>query len=49
MILDNMDPEDTNIQAPNIIDRYENCRDNLDDIYFADFTATYIYKKPDIN
>ena len=32
VILDKVDPEDTNIYAPNIIDRYKNRPDNLDDM-----------------
>ena len=44
-----MDPEDNNIYAYNIIDRYENHPDNSDDKYLADFTASYIFEKADIN
>ena len=47
-ILDKVDPKDTKIDAPSIIDRYENRPDNLD-ICSADSTANYIYKKADIN
>ena len=43
-----MDPEDTNIYAPSI-DRYENRPDNLDDMCLAEFAATYVYEKIDIN
>ena len=32
-----MDPEDTNVYAPNIIDEYENHQDNPDHMCLADF------------
>ena len=44
-ILDEMDSEDTNIYAPNIIDRFENCQYNLDDMCLADFIASCTYWK----
>ena len=44
-----MDPEDTSIYAPKIIEKYENCPDDLDDMCVADFTGIYIYGKADIN
>lgn len=47
-IFDKKDSEDTNIYAPNI-DRFENCPDNLDDIYLADFTASYAFEKADMS
>ena len=48
-ILDKTDLGVTNIYAPNIIDRHENRPDNLNDMCLADFAATYIYEKADIN
>ena len=44
-----MDLGDTNIYAPNIIDRYKKFSDNLDNMCWADVAATYIYEKADMN
>ena len=49
VILDKVDPEDTNIYAPNIIGRYKNCPDNLDDMWPADFAASHVYEKTNMN
>ena len=48
-ILDKIDPEYTNIYAPNIIDRYENCPDNLYDLCLAHFAAMYIHEEANMN
>ena len=48
-ILDKIDPKYTNIYAPNIIDRYENCPDNLDDFCLPHFVATYIREEANMN
>ena len=37
-----MNPNDTNIYALSIFDRYENCLDNLDDICLANFASSCI-------
>ena len=47
-ILNQMDPSDTNIYAPNIIDRYENRPDELNEMCYADFAANYIPESADV-
>lgn len=44
-----MDSEASNIYAPNMINKYENRPDNLDEMCLTDFAASYIYKKTDMN
>ena len=44
-ILEKMHPDDTNVFASNIIDKYENRPDNLHSMCLADFTSSYISKK----
>ena len=46
-ILEKMNPEDTNVFASNIIDKYENRPINLHSICLADFASSYISKKAD--
>ena len=41
-LLDQMDPDDTNIFATNIIEKYENRPDILEDMSYADFATSYI-------
>ena len=48
-ILDKVDSEASNIYAPNMINKYENRPDNLDEMCLTDFAASYIYKKTDMN
>ena len=42
-----MHPDDTNIFASNIIDKYENWPDNLHSMCLADFASSYVSKKVD--
>ena len=44
-ILEKMNPDNTNIFASNIIDKYENQPDNLHSIYLADSTSSYVNRK----
>ena len=46
-ILEKMHPEDTNVFASNIIDKYENRPDDLHSLCLADFASNYISKKSD--
>ena len=43
-ILEKMHPEDANIFASNIIDKYENRPDDLHSLSLADFASNYIGK-----
>ena len=43
-ILEQMDPDDTNIFSTNMIEKYANRPDNLDNTCYADFATTYISK-----
>ena len=43
-ILEKMHPEDANIFASNIIDKYENRPDDLHSLCLADFASNYIGK-----
>ena len=45
--LEKMHPDDANVFASNIIDKYENRPDNLHSICLADFVSSYISKKVD--
>ena len=45
--LQKMHPDDTNLFASNIIDKYENQPDNLHSICLADLTPSYVSKKVD--
>ena len=47
-VLDSMDPEDTNVYATNLIDRYVNRPDTLDDMCYADFATNYTSKRDPI-
>ena len=40
-----MHPEDTNIYAPSILDKYENRPDSLEELCLADFASNYVHKK----
>ena len=42
-----MHPDDTNIFASNIIDKYENRLDDLHSMYLADFASSYVRNKVD--
>ena len=42
-----MHPEDTNVLASNIIDKYENQPDDLHSLCLADFGSNYVSKKSD--
>ena len=42
-----MHPDDTNVFASNIIDKYENWPDNLHSMCLADFASSYVSKKVD--
>ena len=44
-ILEKMYPEDTNVFASNIIDKYENRPDDLHSLCLADFASNYVGKK----
>ena len=44
-VLNEMDPNDTNVFAPNLLDRYENRPDSLNNMCLADFAANYISEK----
>ena len=44
-ILEKMHPDDTNLFAYNIIDKYENRPDNLHSLYLSDFASSYVSKK----
>ena len=46
-VLEKMHPEDTNVFASNIIDKYENRPDDLHSLCLADFASDYISKKSD--
>lgn len=48
-ILDKVDSEDTSIYSHNLIDRHKNHPDNLDDMCLADFGASHVYEKADMN
>ena len=37
-----MDPDETNVAASNIIDKFENRPSNLHFMYLADFTSSYV-------
>ena len=45
--LEKMHPDDTNVFASNIIDKYENQPDNLHSMCLADFASSYVRKKAD--
>ena len=40
-----MHPDDENVFASNIIDKYENQPDNLHSMCLADFASSYVSKK----
>ena len=42
-VLETMDPDDNNVYASNILDRYENRPDNLEQFCLADFASMYDY------
>ena len=42
-----MHPDDTNVFAPNIIDKYENRPDHLHSMPLADFASSYVSKNAD--
>ena len=46
-ILEMMHPDDKNVFASNIIDKYENQPYNIHSMYLADFTSSYVTKKVD--
>ena len=48
-LLNIMDPEDTNVYATNIIERYANRPDDLESLCYADFATNYINIKVDEN
>ena len=43
-----MDPDDTNVYATNVLDRYKNRPDQLENMCYADFAANYISEQADI-
>ena len=43
-----MHPDNTNVFASNIIDKYENQPDSLNSMYLADFASSYISKRHDL-
>ena len=43
-VLDRNDPNDTNIFATNMIEKYINYPDTLEDMCYADFATTYTSK-----
>ena len=43
-ILDQMDPDDTNIFTTNMIEKYINRPNDLENMCYADFATTYISK-----
>ena len=45
--LEKMHPDDINVFASNIIDKYETRPDNLHSVCLADFAASYVSKKVD--
>ena len=45
--LEKMHPDDKNVFASNIFDKYENQPDNLHSVCLADFASSYISKKVD--
>ena len=45
--LEKMYPDDTNVFASNIIDKFKNRPDNLHSMCLADFTSSYVSKKVD--
>ena len=46
-LLDIMDPEDTIVYATNIIEKYTNRPDDLEQLCYTDFGTNYINKKAD--
>ena len=44
-----MDPEDTNVYASNIIEKYENRPDDLGQMCLADFVSNYDYPNKSYN
>ena len=46
-ILEKINPDDTNVFAPNIIDKYKNQPDTLHPMYLVDFASSYVNKKAD--
>ena len=48
-LLEMMHPDDTNIYAANILDKYENRPESLEEMCLADFASNYTYKKNDQN
>ena len=47
-VLEKMHPEDTNVFASNIIDKYENRPDDLHSLCLADFASNYVSKTSDV-
>ena len=45
-VLDFMHPDDTNVYANNILDKYENRPDDLEQMCLADFASNYTTQKP---
>ena len=43
-ILEEMDPDDTDIFSTNVIEKYANRPDNLNNTCYADFATIYISK-----
>ena len=37
-----LDPDDPNVYAPNLLDKYQHRPDSLENMCYADFAATYI-------
>ena len=46
-VLEKMHPDDTNVFASNITDKYENQSDILHSMCLADFASSYVTKKTD--
>ena len=47
-VLETMNPEDTNVYASSVLDKYENRPDELEQMCLADFATNYVSKKADL-
>ena len=48
-VLEKMDPDDTNVYALSILDKYAHRPNNLEQLCYADFASNYIGKKVDVD
>ena len=47
-ILETMNPDDTDVYASSVLDKYENRPDELEQLCLADFATNYVHKKADV-